>query len=76
LPVKVLTYVKAEFNNFLLSHFFMAGTGKSERGNFKLITGRRFPRALGSDIAGIVRETGKNVAEFQAGDAVMAAEKD
>ena len=45
---------------------------KIRKGNFKLITGRRFPRILGTDIAGIVKETGKNIRDFQAGDAVMA----
>ena len=45
---------------------------KIRRGNFRLITGRRFPRILGSDIAGIVRETGKNSTGFQPGDAVIA----
>jgi NADPH:quinone reductase-like Zn-dependent oxidoreductase len=45
---------------------------KIRKGNFKLVTGRRFPRILGTDIAGIVKETGEKVTAFQAGDAVMA----
>lgn len=45
---------------------------KIRKGNFRLITGRRFPKILGTDIAGIVKETGKNVTDFQVGDAVMA----
>ena len=45
---------------------------KMRRGNFRLVTGRRFPKILGTDIAGIVRKTGENVTEFQPGDAVMA----
>jgi NADPH:quinone reductase-like Zn-dependent oxidoreductase len=45
---------------------------KIRKGNFRYITGRRFPRILGTDVAGIVRETGKNVTDFKAGDAVMA----
>jgi len=45
---------------------------KIRKGNFKLITGRRFPKILGTDISGIVKERGKNVTDFQAGDAVMA----
>ena len=45
---------------------------KIRKGNFRFITGRRFPKILGTDIAGIVKETGKNITDFQAGDAVMA----
>lgn len=45
---------------------------KIRKGHFKLITGRRFPKILGTDIAGIVRETGKKVAGYRAGDEVMA----
>ena len=45
---------------------------KIRKGNFRIITGRRFPRIPGTDIAGIVKETGKNVSEFNTGDEVMA----
>ena len=45
---------------------------KIRRGNFKLITGRRFPRVLGTDVAGIVKETGSRVSGFKPGDEVMA----
>ena len=30
---------------------------KIRKGNFRYITGRRFPRILGTDVAGIIRET-------------------
>lgn len=45
---------------------------KIRKGNFKLLTGRRFPRILGTDISGIVKETGKTVTSFKPGDEVMA----
>lgn len=45
---------------------------KIRKGNFKIVTGKRFPKILGTDIAGIVKETGKNVREFMPGDEVMA----
>jgi NADPH:quinone reductase-like Zn-dependent oxidoreductase len=45
---------------------------KIRKGNFKLLTGRRFPKVLGTDIAGIVKETGDKVTGFQPGDTVMA----
>jgi NADPH:quinone reductase-like Zn-dependent oxidoreductase len=45
---------------------------KIRKGKFKLITGRRFPKILGTDIAGIVKETGKNITAFKSGDEVMA----
>ncbi|KPJ97841.1 MAG: zinc-binding alcohol dehydrogenase [Desulfobacterales bacterium SG8_35] len=45
---------------------------KIRKGNFRFITGRRFPKILGSDVAGIVKETGKNISDFKAGDEVMA----
>jgi NADPH:quinone reductase-like Zn-dependent oxidoreductase len=45
---------------------------KIRKGNFKFITGWRFPKILGTDIAGIVKVTGGKVTDFQIGDEVMA----
>jgi NADPH:quinone reductase-like Zn-dependent oxidoreductase len=45
---------------------------KIRKGNFRFITGRRFPRILGADIAGVVKKTGNKVAGFKPGDEVMA----
>lgn len=45
---------------------------KIRKGNFRIITGRRFPKILGTDVAGIVRQTGQKVKEFGPGDEVMA----
>ena len=39
----------------------------------KMQTGRRFPRGLGHDFAGIVEQVGAGVKGFQAGDAVLGA---
>lgn len=44
---------------------------KTRRGDFKLLTGWRFPRAMGADFAGIVEKVGANVAGFKEGDAVL-----
>jgi NADPH:quinone reductase-like Zn-dependent oxidoreductase len=40
-------------------------------GQWKLATGRRFPRAIGLDFAGIVEQAGREVRGFQPGDRVM-----
>jgi NADPH:quinone reductase-like Zn-dependent oxidoreductase len=46
---------------------------KIRNGDAKLITGRRFPRGLGHDFAGVVDGVGEGVTRFQAGDAVLGA---
>lgn len=45
---------------------------KIRKGMMKLLTGKKFPKILGSDIAGIVKKTGKNVRRFKIGDEVFA----
>ncbi|MBW6498147.1 MAG: NAD(P)-dependent alcohol dehydrogenase [Bacteroidales bacterium] len=42
---------------------------KIRNGSMKLITGRKFPRILGQDIAGVVEQAGKN-SKFRPGDRV------
>ncbi|MBB5577633.1 MULTISPECIES: NAD(P)-dependent alcohol dehydrogenase [Rhizobium] len=44
---------------------------KLRRGAMKLLTGRRFPRGMGTDFAGIVEATGSKVTKFYAGDEVF-----
>lgn len=43
------------------------------RGEMKLITGKRFPKMLGCDVAGIVRAVGPKVTDFAVGDEVLGA---
>ena len=45
---------------------------KIRKGMLKLVTGRRFPRVLGSDLAGEVVECGSQVTRFKVGDAIYA----
>lgn len=45
---------------------------KIRKGMMKFITGRKFPKILGSDIAGIVKEIGRDVTHFKIGDEVFA----
>jgi NADPH:quinone reductase-like Zn-dependent oxidoreductase len=46
---------------------------KIRSGDTKLLTGRRFPRGLGHDFAGIVEAIGAGVTRFEVGDAVLGA---
>jgi NADPH:quinone reductase-like Zn-dependent oxidoreductase len=43
---------------------------KVRQGQLKMMTGRSFPRAMGSDFAGVVRATGPGVTRFAPGDQV------
>jgi NADPH:quinone reductase-like Zn-dependent oxidoreductase len=46
---------------------------KVKRGIAKFMSGSRFPRIFGSDYAGIVKSTGKEVTQFKPGDRVYGA---
>ena len=46
---------------------------KVKRGIAKFMSGSRFPRIFGSDYAGVVKVTGKGVAQFKPGDRVYGA---
>ena len=51
---------------------------KVRNGYLKIVTGKKFPRAMGSDFSGIVTATGASVTRFKVGDPVfgMAQIKD
>lgn len=44
---------------------------KIRNGMMKLLTGRRFPRAMGTDFSGIVQAVGRGVSHLKPGDAVF-----
>lgn len=46
---------------------------KTRQGVLRLIQGSRFPRVIGSDFAGIVREIAPGIDDFKAGDRVYGA---
>ena len=45
---------------------------KIRNGELRPVTGRRFPRGLGHDFAGIVEAVGEGVTRLRVGDAVVA----
>jgi NADPH:quinone reductase-like Zn-dependent oxidoreductase len=46
---------------------------KIKRGDLKMIAGSKFPKIVGSDFAGIVKEAGPEIKSFQTGDRVYGA---
>ncbi|MBN2611994.1 MAG: NAD(P)-dependent alcohol dehydrogenase [Bacteroidales bacterium] len=43
---------------------------KVRNGQMKLITGKKFPKVLGTDFSGVVKHVGKEITKFKAGDVV------
>ncbi|MGE1069418.1 NAD(P)-dependent alcohol dehydrogenase [Pantoea agglomerans] len=48
---------------------------KIRNGNLKVVTGRKFPRAMGVDFSGVVTATGSGVSRVRPGDAVFGLAK-
>lgn len=46
---------------------------KIRNGEMRVMTGRRFPRGVGHDFAGVVEQIGEGTTRFQAGDEVLGA---
>jgi len=46
---------------------------KVRNGSLKMVTGKKFPRALGSDFSGTVMSVGPRVTRFKVGDAVFGS---
>lgn len=46
---------------------------KIKRGDLKMIVGSKFPKIVGSDFAGIIKEAGPEIKNFKAGDRVYGA---
>ncbi|NER83827.1 MAG: NAD(P)-dependent alcohol dehydrogenase [Leptolyngbya sp. SIO1D8] len=46
---------------------------KIRRGDLKMISGKKFPKACGSDFSGVVEGVGKSVKRFQPGDEVYGS---
>ncbi|PZE64181.1 NADP-dependent oxidoreductase [Curtobacterium sp. MCPF17_018] len=46
---------------------------KIRNGEMRVMTGRKFPRGVGHDFAGVVEQVGEGVTRFRVGDAVLGA---
>ena len=46
---------------------------KIKNGDLKMIVGSKFPKVMGSDFAGIIKETGREIKVFKAGDRVYGS---
>ncbi|WP_113654634.1 NADP-dependent oxidoreductase [Pedobacter namyangjuensis] len=66
--------------NEVLIEIFAAGLNlldsKLKKGEFKLLLPYKLPLILGHDLAGVIKEIGKNVRDFKVGDEVYARASD
>ena len=46
---------------------------KTRNGEMKMVSGKKFPKSLGTEFSGIVTEVGKNVSGFKPGDRVVGS---